>query len=183
MSAANRLYFPRLILVFDTLCALSLTMTAVVLIQLPPAILRGSGYALCALSVLLLLPCAREWLSPSYLELSGNNAIVKWNNWRLNGTVAAIDLPAIKPARLALKLTTATTLIDPVGPLFLLASWILYPAIKPFSSSWRAPLYPISKEKLNAMLGIAPDGSLVISFATRIYGRRRLRRVVENAVV
>jgi hypothetical protein len=181
MSRPNRMHYPRLILAVNTLFTLSLTILAVVLLQVLPGLLCGVGYALGALSVLTLLPCAREWLSPSYLELSGNQAIIKWNNWRLTGTVASIDLPAKKPIRLVVQMTDAKTLIDPVGPLFLLASWITYPAIKPFSAPWWAPLYPMGKEQLGSMLGISPDGSLVITFAIRIFGKRNVRRVVKNA--
>ena len=181
MARPNRLYFPRLMLVMDTLLALSLTMTGVVLIQLPSGVLRVAGYAAFALSVLVLLPCAREWLSPSYLELTGNAAVVKWNNWRLDAAVSSVDLPAKKPVRLVLRLADGKTRIEPVGPLFLLASWIIYPLIKPFSAPWRAPLYPVSAKQLDKMLGLAPDGSVEVSFATGIYGRRKLRRVVEQS--
>jgi hypothetical protein len=181
MTRPNRLYFPRLILAADTLFVLSLTMLAVVLIQLTPGLLCGSGYALGVLAVLALLPCAREWLSPSYLEVAGNGAEIKWNNWRLTGSVVSADLPAKQARRLVLKLSGAKLLIDPVGPLFLLSSWLVYPVIDHFVPSWWAPLYPVSRKQLASMLGIAPDGSLTLSFPVRTFGKRSLRRVIDNA--
>ena len=181
MARPNRLYFPRLMLALETLLALSLAMSGALLVPLPWLAAKLPGYLLCALSALALLPCAREWLSPSYLELSGDTAVVKWNNWRLDAAVSAVDLPAKKPVRLLLRMTGAKTRIEPVGPLFLLASWLIHPLIKPFSAPWRAPLYPVGRKQLEAMLGMAPDGSFSISFAAFVYGRRKLRRVVANA--
>jgi hypothetical protein len=181
MPDTNRIPYPRVMLANSTLLVLTVTVLAVVLIQFPPGVVCGIGYALGALSALLLLPCAREWFSPSYLELSGNAAALKWNNWRVSGTVAAADLPGKKARRLVLTLNGVETLIDPVGPLFLLASLITYPVIRYFVPSWWAPLYVIGKRQLDAMLGVSPGRSLTISFPTRIFGRRRMRRVVENA--
>ncbi|MCU0607583.1 MAG: hypothetical protein MUF78_09250, partial [Candidatus Edwardsbacteria bacterium] len=123
----------------------------------------------------------REWLSPSHLEIVGNEAELKWNNWRLTGTVVSADLPAKKARRLALKLSGAKLLIDPVGPLFLLSSWLVYPVMRCFVPSWWAPLYPVGKTQLASMLGVAADGSLTLSFPARTFGKRNLRRVIDNA--
>jgi hypothetical protein len=181
MHHNNRIYYPRLILVSNTLLVLTLIIMGVVLVQLPPGVLCGAGYALSVGAVLLLLPCAREWFSPSYLELSGNTARLKWNNWRVTGTVASVDLPVKKARRLVLNLTGVESLIDPVGPLFLLASLITYPVIKHFVLSWWAPLYVINQKQLEAVLDVSPERSLTVSFPTRIFGRRRMRRVVDTA--
>lgn len=181
MTDTNRIYYPRVMLACNTLLVLTLTMMAVVMIQFPPGLVRGIGYALSALSALLLLPCAREWVSPSYLELSEKTALIKWNNWRVSGNVAAMDFPAKKAQLLVLKLNGAETLIDPVGPLFLLASFVLYPIMKPFVPAWWAPLYVISKKQLDGMLGLTGGRTLVISFPAPVFGTRRIRRVIENA--
>ncbi|MDI6739004.1 MAG: hypothetical protein QME74_01395 [Candidatus Edwardsbacteria bacterium] len=183
MSHNNRLYFPRLILFGITLLVLALIFVSVVLIQEQAILIRAAGYALAALSALSFLPVSREWISPSYLELSGNAALIKWNNWQVSGNVGEIDFPAKKPKRLGISLTEAETRIDPVGPLFLLSSIVLYPILKPIVPAWWAPLYAINKKQLDGILGMASSKSLAVSFPAPVFGKRRMRRVIENAVV
>lgn len=180
MQNNNRLRFPGLLLLGLTLLDLSLIFLSVVLIQGQRGFAVGLGYALAVLSVVSFLPVAREWLSPSFLEIAGNEAELKWNNWLLSGRVVKADLPARKVKRLSLTLSGVETRIDPVGPLFLLASFILYPVLRPVTPAWWAPLYVINKGQLSRMLGVSTDNSLTISFPATIFGRRKLRRVVEN---
>jgi hypothetical protein len=177
----SRLTFPRAILAGITLMVLGLIVVSGLLIQERQVLPRVTGYVLAVLSAISFLPVSREWVSPSYLELSGKTALVKWNNWRVSGNVAAMDFPAKKARRLVITLNQPRTLIDPVGPLFLLASFVLYPVMRSFVPSWWAPLYVINKMQLDAMLGVSPGGSLTVSFPTRIFGRRRMRSAVDNA--
>lgn len=181
MHHNNRLTFPRAILAGITMLVLAVIIASGLLIQEQQVLPRVTGYVLAVLSVISFLPVSREWVSPSLLELCGKTALIKWNNWRVSGNVERIDFPAKKARRLVISLNEPITLIDPVGPLFLLASFVLYPVMKPFLPAWWAPLYPVNKHQLDAMLGTSPAGSLVISFPARIFGRRRMRRVVANA--
>lgn len=181
MKHPHRLSFPRLLLLAITLLDLALIFLSVVLIQGQQALSIGIGYALAALSVVSLLPAAREWLSPSHLELTGDGAELKWNNWRLAGRVVRADLPARKARALALELSGCEIHVDPVGPLFLLASLVLYPVLRPVTPAWWTPLYVISKRQLSGMLGLSSEGPLTIAFPTLVFGKRRLRRVIENA--
>jgi len=179
----NRLRFSRSLLLGITLLDLALIFLSVLLIQGHRGLVVGTGYAVAVLSVVSFLPVAREWLSPSHLELAGDGAELKWNNWRLTGTVVSADLPAKKARRLVLALSDIAVVIDPVGPLFLLASLILYPVLRPLPPAWWAPLYVISKKQLSGMLGASVGGALTISLPTIIFGRRRLHRALKNNVV
>jgi len=179
MSATNRLYFPRLTLSALTALPLALIFVSVVLIQQAPTLPRAAGFALLTLSTLSLLPVYREWISPSYIEIANGSATVKWNNWQVTGNIGRIDLPSKNVKQLGIILNQARPRIDPVGPLFLLASFALYPLIRLLLPAWQASLYVISKKQLDSRLGTAGDGTLTLSFPAFIFGKRRVRRVVE----
>ncbi len=181
MSSLNSLRFSRLLLSALTLLAAALLILGVVMLQQAQPAFQAAGIVILALAALSLLPVSREWISPSSIEIAHGGATIKWNNWQVTGAIGKIDLPAKNAQRLAISLVDIQTRIDPVGPLFLLASLVLGLLAGPLLPAWQASLYVTGRKQLDSRLGMAGDNTLALSFPVFIFGRRNVRRAVASA--
>lgn len=169
----QRIGLSRLVWALAFLSDLALILAASFLITLGPLLATVMGALLLFSLALALAMLFREAIVPSWIEREGTSLTVRWNNWRLEGTLVSAVL--LEKRRLAIGLRDASLVLTPVGPLMGLASLALKPVLGLFLPGWMAQSYYFSKESLLMSLR-TEDGKYQLTFPGFLLGKRKVRK-------
>lgn len=155
--------------VLDLLVILALsfviTMSILWLIVLGSAFLLFFAFALAMLF--------REIIVPSWIEKNGENIIIRWNNWRLDGTLVSAGFEGKR--KLSLTIDDIKMTITPVGPLMGLAGLALKPLLGLFLPDYLAQSYYFKKESLLKKIR-SGENHYKLVFPVILLGKRKVKK-------
>lgn len=115
----------------------------------------------------------RELIVPSWIEKDGNDLVVRWNNWRLKGTLVAAELSDKRT--LALTMKDAKLALTPVGPMMGLAGMALKPLLGLFLPGFLAQSYYFKKESLLKKIR-SGENHYKLVFPVFLLGKRKVKK-------
>ncbi len=126
----------------DLLAILALSL--VITLNILPLFIFGSILLLFFAFGLAML--FRESIAPSKLEKSGDQVIVRWNNWKLSGKILSAGFQG--KHKLLLEVGDADLALTPVGPMMGLAGMMIKPLLGLMLPDFLAQSYYFKKESL-----------------------------------
>lgn len=170
---SQRLRLSRLVWTLAILADIALILAASFLITMGPLLSTVLGALLLFSLAFALAMLFREAIAPSWIERDDSTLTVRWNNWRLEGTLVAAEL--LDKRRLAIRLKDTRLALTPVGPLMGLASLALRPALGLFLPGFLAQSYYFNKEPLLKNIRTGEENYQLI-FPAFLLGGRKVKK-------
>jgi hypothetical protein len=150
---------------------LILASSYIITLEALPLIVLGAFLLLfLAFSLAMLF---RELIVPSWIEKNDNVIVVRWNNWRLDGTLAGAGFEGKR--KLSLTIDDIKITITPVGPLMGLAGLALKPLLGLFLPAFLAQSYYFKKESLLKNIRIDEQNCKLV-FPAFLLGKRKVKK-------
>jgi len=148
-----------------------LALSFVITLNILPLVIFGSVLLLFSAFVLAML--FRESIAPSGLEKSGDQVIVRWNNWKLEGRLLSAGFQG--KHKLLLEIGDAGLVLTPVGPMMGLAGLALKPLLGLFLPGFLAQSYYFKKETLLKKIR-SGDNHYTLVFPAFPLGKRKVKK-------
>jgi len=169
----KKIRLSRLVWGLAFLSDIALILAASFLITLGPLLATVLGALLLFTLALALAMLFREAIVPSWIERNDCTLAVRWNNWRMEGTLISAGL--LDKRRLVLTLKDVRLALTPVGPLMGLASLALRPVLGLFLPGFLAQSYYFNQEAL--MKGLRNgEGNYQLSFPALLLGKGKVKK-------
>lgn len=148
-----------------------LALSFLITLKILPLIILGSVFLLFSAFGLAML--FRESIAPSGLEKSGDQVIVRWNNWKLSGKILSAGFQGKR--KLLLEISDVNLVLTPVGPMMGLASLAIKPILGLLLPDYLAQSYYFKKESLLKKIR-SGENHYKLVFPVFLLGKRKVKK-------
>jgi len=173
MSEIQRIRSSRLIWTMTFFAVILLILASSYIITLGTLLPTVLGAFLLLFFAFSLAMLFRELIVPSWIEKNGNDLVVRWNNWRLDGTLTSAGFHGKR--KLSLMMADVKMTITPVGPMIGLAGLALKPLLGLFLPGFLAQSYYFKKESLLKKIR-SGDNHYELIFPVFLLGKRKVKK-------
>jgi hypothetical protein len=119
---------------------------------------------------------SREWVRPSQIQSRGDQVIIQWNNWELQGRLAGKEITGQKPKCLRLMVQEFKIILYPVGPMFILAGLLADPLRQRLPRLLNKTFY-YNRDQLASQISPVPDTvEAVLEIPLMLLGKRKVKK-------
>lgn len=168
---------------YSRIWLLVLTLLDLVCILLSGFVMQDPALAVKLLGILTLFAAtlgaaliSREWVRPSRIQRQDDEVTIQWNNWEVRGRLTGKQITGQRPKVLRLSVTEHKIILYPVGPMFILAGFMIDPVRR------RLPhlldrTYFYSREKLAGQLVRDPEAAeATLDIPLILLGKRKVKK-------
>jgi len=148
-----------------------LALSFVITLNILPLVIFGSVLLLFFAFGLAML--FRESIAPSGLEKSGDQVIVRWNNWKISGRILSAGFQGKR--KLLLEVSDINLMLTPVGPMMGLAGMMIKPLLGLLLPDFLAQSYYFKKESLLKKIRYGENHYKLV-FPVFLLGKRKVKK-------